>query len=206
MDRETAFRIRVKPHLYEGWLSDGKLSLQGIPSATADRIGRVLLSHLMLEHYMDRYLTAIAPRDFDLARPSLSFAQKVDILNGAESHLNASGLLPGIRRINKFRNALAHDLQADISPADIQPLVDHLRHAATGRALVIPKDPVIVVETFSALAIAGMVAFLSGFEAAGKPAVREAIVRRAVANKALQPTNRTRKTSRARRHTRAARG
>jgi hypothetical protein len=188
MARETAFKIRVKPHLYEGWGPDGKLSLRRITSATADRIGRVLLSHLMLEHYLDRNLTAIAPRDFDFARPSLSFAQKVDILSGPESYLVATGLVPGIRRVNKIRNSLAHDLRAEISAADVQPLVDYLRHAGRGRGLAIPKDPIVVVETFSALAIAGMVGFASAVDAAGNPSVVEAIKHRTAANKALNAT------------------
>ena len=162
--------------------------MRGLPGATADRIGRVLVSHLMLEHYLDRCLRAVAPSDFNFSRPSLSFAQKVDILSGPESHIVGAGMVPGIKRVNKIRNALAHDLQAEITTADIQPLADLLRHVGKGRAPAIAKDPIAVVETFAAVAIAGMAAFVSAYEAAGNPAVLEAMKSRTAANKALNAT------------------
>lgn len=123
-------------------------------------------------------MAALAPCDFNLKRPRLRFAQKVDILSGPESFLVVSGLLPGIRQINRIRNELAHNLEAAIPPGDVQSLISHLEHSARGRAKA-PTDPVVLIETFSAVAIAGMVAFIGGLEAGRNPEVQQAIMQRA---------------------------
>jgi hypothetical protein len=86
----------------------------------ADHLGTVLIGHLAVEHYIDDWLTAANPGMKAVGDTRLSFAQKVELLDGADP--SVQWLLPGLIRLNRIRNKLAHDLDAEISERDLEPL------------------------------------------------------------------------------------
>lgn len=88
----------------------------------ADHLGTVLIGHLAVEHYIDDWLTAANPGLKDVRNTRLSFSQKVELLEGADTFIQ--WLLPGVIRLNKIRNQLAHDLEAEISERDLEPIRD----------------------------------------------------------------------------------
>lgn len=63
------------------------------------------------------------------------FFQKVELLEGADTFIQ--WLLPGVIRLNKIRNQLAHDLEAEISERDLEPIRDIVWpwQSAAGRPL-----------------------------------------------------------------------
>ena len=81
-----------------------------------EAIGRILRSHLYVEHYLTEYLANANPRLGSLAQARLTFAQKVDLLDSHDSRL--ADVLPGIKHLNTIRNRLAHRLSAAITAED----------------------------------------------------------------------------------------
>ena len=81
-----------------------------------DAIGRILRSHLYVEHYLSEYLEKANPRLGSISQARLTFAQKVNLLDSNNPRL--SEILPGIRQLNKIRNRLAHQLTSPITNED----------------------------------------------------------------------------------------
>lgn len=84
-----------------------------------DPIGRVLKCHLIVEHYLDRFIESnYEIEDLDEAR--LSFYQKAKLLPNSSSA--AAFVKPAIVRLNSIRNDFSHDLQADVNVEDLDAI------------------------------------------------------------------------------------
>ena len=81
-----------------------------------DSIGRILRSHLFVEHYLAEFLEKANPRLGDLSDARLSFAQKLALIDNRNPRL--AEVLPGIKHLNKVRNRLAHQLTATVTTED----------------------------------------------------------------------------------------
>jgi len=79
-------------------------------------LGRILRSHLVVEHYLTVWLQYINPSLGSIDNAKLSFSHKVSLIG--ESDLAVKDLVPGIRRLNKIRNRVAHNLSVTILPED----------------------------------------------------------------------------------------
>lgn len=82
----------------------------------AGQMGRILRSHLFVEHYLTEYLSAQNPNLENLRKARLSFSQKIELADRQGSP--EAYLFPGIRRLNQVRNKLAHTLMANVTAAD----------------------------------------------------------------------------------------
>lgn len=80
-------------------------------------IGRILRSHLYVEHYLTEFLEKANPRLGSLADARLTFAQKVHLLNPDQ---RLERVVPGIKRLNAIRNRLAHRLDAHVTDEDAE--------------------------------------------------------------------------------------
>lgn len=80
-------------------------------------MGRVLRSHLIVEHYMTAYIQKTNPNLGAIDDARLGFAQKVDLLGNLDVLLTS--LVPGIRRLNTVRNRLAHNMSVAVTPNDV---------------------------------------------------------------------------------------
>jgi len=88
-----------------------------------DAIGRLLKCHLVLEHYLDGYLTnKVGLGNLEKAR--LRFFQKVQILPDEDAPMLF--LKPGILKINSIRNRCAHNLDAAIDDNELGELSELL--------------------------------------------------------------------------------
>lgn len=81
-------------------------------------MGRVLRSHLIVEHYMTAYLQKINPNLGSIEETKIGFAQKVELIG--DSNFLIHELIPGIRRINRVRNRLAHNLSEVVNEDDVR--------------------------------------------------------------------------------------
>ena len=114
-----------------------------------DHLGTVLISHLAVEHHIDNWLAAANPGTKAVGDTRLSFAQKVDLLEGADPSIQ--WLLPGVIRLNRLRNQIAHDLEAEISEQDLEPIQNIVWpwHSAAGKPC---RSGVPLVRDFALLA------------------------------------------------------
>ena len=118
----------------------------GLISSAHDTLGRVLKCHLIVEHYMNRFLVAHFGIDnFDDIR--LTFAQKANLL--PDRATAATFVKPGIVRLNRIRNQFCHSLGAELSDADLDPIrtvLDIVRRGVTF------ESPVEAIEAFTTVA------------------------------------------------------
>ena len=90
----------------------------------SDLMGRILKSHLVVEHYLEEYLS----KEYDLqnvASAKLTFFQKVSLIHNQGKA--ASFVKPGILELNKIRNRFSHNLRANFSDSDIPGIIEVLK-------------------------------------------------------------------------------
>ena len=82
----------------------------------------VLRSHLIVEHFIERYLAASNPsvRKWEDAR--LTFAQKLALIGPPAAGGVLDAIMDGIRCLNKLRNNLVHKLEAAPLPDDLRSM------------------------------------------------------------------------------------
>lgn len=108
--------------------------------------GRIVKSHLISEIYVDRYLH----KKLGLSRVAdarLSYFQKVTLL--PEHGTPVAVIRPGLLRLNKIRNKIAHNLDFEISLDELRPMIDILQ--VSGRDAD-RMDPLSAIEAFTTLA------------------------------------------------------
>jgi len=81
-------------------------------------MGRVLRSHLIVEYYMTAFIQKNNPNLGSIDETNIGFAQKVDLIG--DNNFLIHELIPGIRRINRVRNRLAHNLSEVVNEDDVR--------------------------------------------------------------------------------------
>ena len=124
----------------------------------SERIGRVLHAHLAVEHFMTDYIRVKNPGLGSLEDARLSFSQKISMLPTTDPAI--SPLKPGLMRLNKIRNRIAHNLKVDVLAEDRIALLgiaifSAMRSEGAKRMGQPADDPLSVLEQFSKFA-AGM--------------------------------------------------
>ena len=112
----------------------------------ADLIGRILRAHLAVEHFMTDCIVGTNPHLGSLDAARLSFAQKVELLDGNDAIVVA--IRPGLRKLNEVRNRLAHRLNHPLNRIDVEPMLDIGQFRAVREAVYgppAPSDPPIVI-------------------------------------------------------------
>ncbi len=114
-------------------------------------IGRILRSHLFVEHFLTEFLTAQNAELGSVAEARLTFAQKLALIG--EGTAGVTYLIPGIRRLNTIRNRLAHTLSADVSADDTNVFLGVTLFKAMRDEGAKPgkssSDPVVILEDFA---------------------------------------------------------
>lgn len=119
-----------------------------LAGADHDLIGRVLKAHLVIENFLNSYLSThygIA----DIADVKLSFYQKAKLLpDGASSTVFVK---PGILQLNAVRNKFGHRLDFSVEPDQLSAIYEVLSIARSGAQFPSPVD---AIEAFCPVACA----------------------------------------------------
>jgi len=111
-----------------------------------DELGRILKCHLLVEHYLDRYLREqIGLQHLDEAR--LTFIQKARLIPSAG--VAASFVKPSICHFNSIRNKFSHNLDAKVSESDLGPMNNVLKIARSETKF---PDTISKIEAFTTVA------------------------------------------------------
>lgn len=111
-----------------------------------DVVGRLLKCHLVVEHYLNRFLSEHFSIE-DVESAKLGFFSKVMLLPSKAT--SAAFVKPGILKLNTLRNRLGHNLDSVIAFSDLGPISEVLAIARKG---VIFKEPIDAIEAFTAIA------------------------------------------------------
>ena len=99
----------LKPHWQEidTHFNDENVRFKGLLACEHDTLGRILKCHLLVEHYMGRFLVAhYGIQEIEDVR--LSFFQKARLLPSERTA--AAFVKPGILKLNTIRNRFGHEL------------------------------------------------------------------------------------------------
>jgi len=121
----------------------------------ADKIGRVLRAHLVVEHFLTAHLEAANPNLGSIENARISYIQKIELLGDKDKSLTF--LIPGLKRLNSIRNRLAHNLSMDVDAKDSEvflsiKLFKAMREEGSKGFEPPPNDPLSVLEQFAKFA------------------------------------------------------
>jgi hypothetical protein len=111
-----------------------------------DVIGRLLKCHLIVEHYLERFLSEQYGLE-NLAAAKLGFFNKAMLLPTQSS--SAAFVRPGVLKLNSLRNTVGHNLDGEPAFGDLGPISDVLRIA---RPDVSFDSPIEAIEAFTTVA------------------------------------------------------
>jgi hypothetical protein len=86
----------------------------------SDMLGRILRSHLVVEHYLTLWIQHQNKNLGSISDAKLSFSNKIALVG--KSDLSVIDLVPGLKRLNKIRNRIAHNLSVEILKEDEEAL------------------------------------------------------------------------------------
>lgn len=144
-----------------------------------ESIGRILRAHLYVEHYLTEHIEKANPRLGSVRDARLSFSQKLELLDS--KHPARASLKSGIAHLNKIRNRLAHNLNAQVTKADSDvflrsSLFGSMTVATNG--LTAESPPLEVMERFAQFAANSLTSEFSTFGEAFSRALEEAKAKR----------------------------
>lgn len=138
--------LRLKPHfatIKEHFDRENR-AFKGLISSKHDTLGRVLKCHLVVEHYLDRFLLEQFKME-NLDAAGLRFFQKAKFL--PDKGTAAALVKPGILRLNTIRNRFGHSLGADLSFQDLDSIRPVLDIARPGVAFGSPVEAIEALTT-----------------------------------------------------------
>lgn len=116
-----------------------------------DAIGRILRAHLFVEHFVTECLEAFNPKLGNIKKARLTFAQKLTLIENYSEETKE--LSKGIKRLNKIRNQLAHNLESTVLDQDKESLLSVSFFKALREELAKPDkasdDNLVVLEDFA---------------------------------------------------------
>lgn len=116
-----------------------------------DAIGRILRAHLFVEHFVTECLVSFNPALGDIKDARLTFAQKLTLIE--DYSVETKDLARGIKRLNKIRNQLAHNLSGKVTDEDKESLLSIMSFRALRNELAKPASPsdenLVVLEDFA---------------------------------------------------------
>ncbi|MEM5534634.1 hypothetical protein [Pseudoalteromonas arctica] len=104
-----------------------------------DAIGRILRAHLFVEHFVTECLVSFNPALGNIKEARLTFAQKISLIEDYSDETKE--LSTGIKRLNKIRNQLAHNLSGNVTDQDKESLLSVTSFKALREALAKPGVP-----------------------------------------------------------------
>ena len=110
-----------------------------------NNIGRILKCHLIIENYIDKYITYHNSIE-SLKDLKLSFYQKAQLLPNEKK--SAAVVKPGIIQINKIRNKFGHNLNASIDKSELSAVYSLLKIARENDSF---NNPIDAIEAFTTI-------------------------------------------------------
>ncbi len=139
---------RLKPHMaeIEAHFNAENAKFIALMGQPHDMLGRFLKCHLVLEHYLDRFLSEHFGIE-DVESAKLGYFNKAMLLPAKAS--SAAFVKPGILKLNVLRNRVGHNLGTDIGFGDLGPINEVLTIARVGVKF---KSPIDAIEAFTTVA------------------------------------------------------
>lgn len=139
---------RLRPHMAEiaARFNQENARFIALIQRPHDVVGRLLKCHLIVEHYLERFLTEHFGLE-SIGDAKLNFFNKAMLIPTRAS--SAAFVRPGILKLNSIRNKAGHNLGGEPDFADLGPINEVLRIARPG---VNFNSPIEAIEAFTTVA------------------------------------------------------
>ena len=117
---EKEFIPEIPPDLVRRLFTEFNTEFLHLWQNRGNSIGRIVKSHLLLEHYLNEYLRVIHPSIKNIDALKLSFKQKLNMLELPGDMIHYIG--PVLDVINRLRNRLVHSLDIELKDDEIEPI------------------------------------------------------------------------------------
>lgn len=154
---KTSHELPLPPLLAKNFIE-----WEGIEKIDFDSLGVVVACHLVVEHYLTRFLQIQSPKHFDWDAPRLTFTQKLAIVSGKDSPLHTLGLVEGIKRLNTIRNRMSHNIRTAVTETDVSVLKRILRSASKDKKAQLELNPIDTVRGFTWLICSYITGYCAG--------------------------------------------
>lgn len=108
----------VKGTPIEQWVRREYESFSRMCTEGQNPVLSVLRVHLLTEYHMERIFHLILPRGDKIADSSLSFAQKISLLEALD--IVSDRTIQCLKNLNRLRNSCAHEYDKTITTADVE--------------------------------------------------------------------------------------
>ncbi len=135
-----------------------------------EAIGRILVCHLCIEHYLNNLIELSTPKMFDWDNSKMSFSQKLRLV-GKVDILSKNKFNKGIEIVNNIRNKLSHNMLATIDEKKVEQLKNILleyrckgKNAEEKECIMADFDwfgPHAIIESFTQIVCAIIAGFCS---------------------------------------------
>lgn len=149
------------PSLFSDSFRELDVKWNKIEGVNFELVGRILICHLIIEHYLTVFIELEISRKLTLDKIRFTFSQKLKLIEDNEA-LKETGIIKGIEIVNKIRNKFSHNLKVDINNNDIKYLkgvVDKIRDKGSNENENIEYSDIATIESFTSM----ICAFMAGY-------------------------------------------
>jgi hypothetical protein len=143
----TRTKSRVTALLIEKGIKTKGTHYKRFSPKNSATISTILFHHLIVENHLIRFLEASSPNFLDWDNGELRFVQMVKLISTEKGPFYNSGIIEGLYRLNSLRNKFAHQLDAHLTLADVQPL-RQIRIEDESRKLPGTPSPIQIIDFF----------------------------------------------------------
>ncbi|MCH7499248.1 MAG: hypothetical protein IH886_04460 [Nitrospinae bacterium] len=134
----------------EGWASQ-YMHLWQLKRPQKDLIFAVLHSHLLINHFIDKFINELNPNLGNMSEISMDFDQKLKLIKQPKNNLVFSKFIRGIKQLNTVRNNIAHELEYDLQKSGVSEMAAALDLLPKNNFK--NKDPIEVINSFTPFAM-----------------------------------------------------
>jgi hypothetical protein len=149
------------PSLFSDSFRELDVKWNKIEGVNFELVGRILICHLIIEHYLTVFIELEISRKLTLDKIRLTFSQKLKLIEDNEA-LKETGIIKGIEIVNMIRNKFSHNLKVVINNNDIKYLksvVDKIRDKGSNENENIEYSDIATIESFTSM----ICAFMAGY-------------------------------------------
>lgn len=142
-------KIRLPPLLEK--FEDGKAKWKSFSDVDFELVGLFLSCHLIIEHYLEEFLSAYSPAPFNWEGANLTFGQKVSLVSDLKQFPEPWSIPAALKHFNSIRNKLSHDVAFVLSMDILLPEVQFLGKISERKNLPVLDDVRAVLDEFTTM-------------------------------------------------------
>ena len=136
-----------------GEFKDGKVTWQRLEPIDYDTLGYLLSCHLIIEHYLDHFISGLGHAELAWEGAKLTFGQKISLISKLSRFKDPYNLPPVIKHLNSLRNRFSHKISTKLAKEDLIPFQEFLLKLTKDKAKI-PTETLDLLSFFTTMVCA----------------------------------------------------